>query len=214
VIDPRTIRAPTGSHTRAPLERADLDDDPIAQFGRWFEEAVRAGVPLPNAMALATAGADARPSVRHVLLRGLDARGFAFYTNLDSRKGRELAENPYAALVFLWKRLDRQVTVRGRVERVSDAESDVYFADRPRGAQLGAWASPQSQVLASREDLERRVREVDARFPHAVPRPPNWGGLRLVPDELEFWQGREDRLHDRFRYARSAEGWRIERLAP
>jgi pyridoxamine 5'-phosphate oxidase len=216
--DPRAIRSPTGAHGAGPLDRDDLDDDPFVQFRRWFDDAVRAEVPLPNAMALATAGADGRPSVRHVLLRGIDEHGFCFFTNRDSRKGRELAENPHAGLVLLWKRLDRQVTVTGRVERTSEAGSDAYFAERPRGAQLGAWASPQSSVLADRAELERRVADAEARFHGAdVPRPPSWGGFRIVPDELEFWQGREHRLHDRFRYARddgSPGGWRIERLSP
>jgi pyridoxamine 5'-phosphate oxidase len=166
-------------------------------------------------MAVATADAGGRPSVRHVLLRGIDERGFTFFTNYDSRKGRQLAENEHAGLVFLWKLLDRQVNATGTAERVDPAESDAYFATRPREARLGAWASAQSSVLESREDLERRVAEADERFAGIeVPRPPNWGGFLVRPDTVEFWQGRRSRLHDRFRYAREDGGWRIDRLSP
>ena len=213
--DPRSMRAPTGFHAGRTLERGDLAADPIEQFRRWFDEAADAGVPLPNAMGLATAGADGRPSVRHVLLRGVDVRGFTFFTNRESRKGRQLAENPHAALVFLWKELDRQVEVEGRVEATADEESDAYFSGRPRGAQLGAWASPQSAVIAGRDDLLEGVAEVVARVGDGdVDRPPYWGGYRVVPDRIEFWQGHEDRLHDRFAYTRTDAGWRIDRLAP
>jgi len=215
MADPRAMRAPTGLHADRSLERDDLLDDPVAQFRRWLDEAADAGVPLPNAMALATAGADGRPSTRHVLLRGVDTRGFTFFTNRESRKGRQLDENPHAALVFLWKELDRQVEVEGRVERTSDEESDAYFGGRPRGAQVGAWASPQSATLRGRDDLMRRVADAEARFgDDPVPRPPFWGGFRVVPDRIEFWQGHEHRLHDRFSYARADDGWRIDRLAP
>jgi pyridoxamine 5'-phosphate oxidase len=215
VTDPRAMRAPTGFHAARSLERDDLLNDPIAQFRRWFDEAADAGVPLPNAMGLATADADGRPSVRHVLLRGVDERGFTFFTNQESRKGRQLAENPHAALVFLWKELDRQVEIDGRVEPTTDEESDAYFADRPRGAQLGAWASPQSAVIAGRDELMRGVSETEARFAGGnVTRPPLWGGYRVVPARIEFWQGHEHRLHDRFVYSRSDAGWRIDRLAP
>jgi pyridoxamine 5'-phosphate oxidase len=203
------------SHDHRALDRADLLDDPTDQFLRWLAEAEAAGIVLPNAVALATANADARPSVRHVLLRVVDERGFVFYTNHESRKGRQLAENPHAAIVVFWRELDRQVSVTGRVERIAEDEADAYFATRPRGAQVGAWASPQSAVLEDRAELERRVAEVEARFAHAdVPRPPHWGGYRLVPDAFEFWQGREFRLHDRFRYEREPTDWRVERLAP
>jgi pyridoxamine 5'-phosphate oxidase len=216
--DPRWMRAASGFHPDRTLERDDLLDDPIAQFLRWLEDAEAEGVPLPNAMAVATADAGGRPSVRHVLLRGLDARGFVFYTNRESRKGRELAENPNAALVFLWKELDRQVSVAGSVELVSDEESDAYFAERPRDAQLGAWASPQSSTLESRTGLEHRLADAEARFRGTdVPRPAFWGGYRVVPATIEFWQGRAFRLHDRFRYSRAdaaATDWRVERLAP
>jgi pyridoxamine 5'-phosphate oxidase len=206
------------SHEHRELRRAELHPDPIRQFLRWFDDAEAAGVVLPNAMALATTGADGRPSVRHVLLREADQRGFVFYTNHGSRKGRQLGENPRAALVFLWKPLDRQVSVTGDARRVDDAESDAYFATRPREAQIGAWASAQSSVLRDRHELEERVEEVSARFADApIPRPPHWGGYRLSPDTVEFWQGRPFRLHDRFLYTRDADeptGWRVERLSP
>jgi pyridoxamine 5'-phosphate oxidase len=215
MADPRQMRAPTGFHAARSLGRDDLLDDPVAQFRRWFDEAADGGVAWPNAMALATTGADGRPSVRHVLLRGVDERGFTFFTNRESRKGRQLAENPHAALVFLWKELDRQVEIEGPVEPTTDEESDAYFAGRPRGAQLGAWASPQSAVIVDRDDLMRRVADAGTRFESRdVDRPAYWGGFRVVPDRIEFWQGHEHRLHDRFAYARTAEGWRIDRLAP
>ena len=207
-----------GSHEDRVLRRADLDPDPIGQFLRWFEDAEAAGIALPNATALATAGADGQPSVRHVLLRDADQRGFVFYTNHGSRKGRQLDENPRAGLVFLWKVLDRQVSVTGGVRRVDDEESDAYFATRPREAQIGAWASAQSSVLRDRRELEELVEDVSARFGDApIARPPHWGGYRLTPDTVEFWQGRAFRLHDRFRYTRDVDertGWRVERLAP
>jgi pyridoxamine 5'-phosphate oxidase len=216
MTDPRNMRAPTGFHQDRALDRDDLLDDPLAQFLRWLTDAEAAGVPLPNAMGVATADADGRPSVRHVLLRGVDERGFEFFTNYDSRKGRQLAANPHAGLVFLWKELDRQVNVTGRVSRSSEASSDAYFAARPRDAQLGAWASRQSAVLWGREELEAQIAEVAARFPGEVPRPPFWGGFLVHPETIEFWQGRQHRLHDRFRYARAASGdvWHIERLSP
>ena len=216
MTDPRNMRAPTGFHQDRALDRDDLLDDPLAQFLRWLTDAEAAGVPLPNAMGVATADADGRPSVRHVLLRGIDDRGFEFFTNYDSRKARELAANPHAGLVFLWKELDRQVNVAGRVSRSSEASSDAYFAARPRDAQLGAWASRQSAVLGGREELEAQIAEAAARFPGEVPRPPFWGGFLVHPETIEFWQGRRHRLHDRFRYARAASGdaWHIERLSP
>jgi pyridoxamine 5'-phosphate oxidase len=208
------MRAPTGFHEDRPLDREDLLDDPIELFRRWLADAETAGVPLPNAMAVATADQDGRPSVRHVLLRGVDQHGFEFFTNYGSRKGRELGSNPHAGLVFLWKELDRQVHVTGPVVRSSEAGSDAYFATRPRDAQLGAWASRQSEVLSGREQLEERLTEVAARFPAEVPRPPHWGGFVVAAVTVEFWQGRRHRLHDRFRYAREGDGWRIERLSP
>jgi pyridoxamine 5'-phosphate oxidase len=217
MTDPRTMRAPSGFHEDHPLDRDDLLDDPIEQFRAWLADAEAAGVPLPNAMALATADADGRPSARHVLLRGVDERGFEFFTNYESRKGRQLAANPHAGLVFLWKELDRQVHVTGPVGRTSSAESDAYFATRPRDAQLGAWASHQSEVLTGREELEARVAEAEARFPGEVSRPPHWGGFLVVPEAIEFWQGRQHRLHDRFRFTagnRATDPWRVERLSP
>ena len=214
MTEPRDMQAPTGFHDDRPLDRADLLEDPGEQFRRWLGDAEEAGVPLPNAMAVATADAGGHPSVRHVLLREVDDRGFTFYTNRESRKGRQLAENPHAGLVFLWKELDRQVCVTGPVAIVPDEESDAYFATRPRDAQLGAWASRQSEPLASREELQNRLPEMAAHFPDRVPRPPHWGGYRVRPDTIEFWQGRRHRLHDRFRFTRGSGGWRIERLNP
>lgn len=188
--------------------------DPITEFLNAVERA-RAHQVDTAPVALATADSDGRPSIRVVLLRGADARGFVFFTNYDSRKGRELVANPRAALCFHWVALDEQIRVEGQVERVSAEESDEYFASRPRGSQLGAWASAQSDVLQSRETLEEQYREVERRYDGAVvPRPPFWGGFRLVPDRIEFWYGRPDRLHDRLLYTREGRGWRIERLYP
>jgi pyridoxamine 5'-phosphate oxidase len=199
--------------THQPLRESEADPDALAQFRRWFAEA--AGLPQPEAMTLATATVDAEPSARMVLLRGLDERGFVFFTNFDSRKGRELLSNPRAALVFYWAAQDRQVRVEGRVEPVSAAESDAYFAGRARGSQLGAWASPQSEVIPGREFLEKRMRDLERRYAgQEVPRPPHWGGWRVVPEVIEFWQGQPNRLHDRLRYRRQEGGWSLERLAP
>ena len=214
MTDPRDMQAPTGLHSRTGLDLDDLNPDPLAQFTAWLADAETAGVPLPNAMALATVGSDGGPTLRHVLLRGIDT-GFVFNTNKESRKGRQLSENARAAISFLWKELDRQVNILGSVADVSDADSDQYFATRPRDARIGAWASPQSQVISGREALEERVRAFGERFPgDDIPRPPRWGGYRLVPKEFEFWQGRRSRLHDRFRYLKDGEAWTIERLAP
>ncbi len=204
-------------YTRAGLTEAEADPDPIAQFQRWFDEALAAAVPEPNAMTLATVTAAGWPSARVVLLKGVDARGFTFYTNYSSRKGRELDGNPRAALVFFWKELERQVRVEGAVERVSAEESDDYFASRPPGSQLGAHASPQSRVIASREELDASLAAVSVRFASGpVPRPPSWGGFRVVPEHIELWQGRPSRLHDRLSYrrARVDAAWVRERLAP
>lgn len=195
------------------LLESQVDPDPLRQFARWFEEAAAAGVAMPEAMALATATADGRPSVRMVLLKGVDERGFSFYTGYESRKGRELAENPRAALLFHWP--GRQVRIEGPVERVTADESDAYFASRPRGSRLSAIASRQSEVVSSREELEGRVAELEERFAGAEPpRPDRWGGFRLVPETFELWQHRDDRLHDRLRYRRDGDAWLVERLSP
>ncbi|HXE45465.1 MAG TPA: pyridoxamine 5'-phosphate oxidase [Conexibacter sp.] len=198
------------------LTEDDLLPDPIALVQRWFADALAAGIPQADAMTLATATPDARPSARAVLLKGLDARGFAFYTNYESRKARELDANPYAALVLLWIPLQRQVRVTGRVARLDPEESDAYFATRPRGSQLGAWASEQSRPLADRAELEARWQALDERYGGAaVPRPAQWGGYRVEPNEIEVWQGRANRLHDRFRYTHAADGgWTRVRLQP
>ena len=198
------------------LREDEVDPNAIRQFERWFDEAMKAGVSEPDAMTLATATTDGRPSARVVLLRGVDDRGFVFFTNYDSRKGRELAANPWAALVLFWHELERQVRVEGQVRRVSVQESDHYFQSRPAGSRIGAWASPQSEVITSRESLEVRCQELEKSFEDdTIPRPPNWGGFRLVPETIEFWQGRPSRLHDRLRYTRREQSkWLVERLAP
>jgi pyridoxamine 5'-phosphate oxidase len=201
--------------TDQPLNERDLLPDPLEQLARWVDEARDAGVLLPEAMALATADAEGRPSIRHVLMRGLDPRGIVFFTNYASRKAADLTVNPNAAVVFLWRELDRQVSAHGPVERTSAEESEAYFRTRPREARIGAWASLQSRPVASREELDERYREIDARYPgDDVPLPPHWGGFRLRPESFEFWKGRAHRLHDRFHYARADEGWTIERLYP
>ena len=195
------------------LDETAVDPDPLRQFAAWFEEAGAAGVRAPEAMALATATSDGRPSVRMVLLKGFDERGFVFFTGYESRKGAELAANPRAALLFHWDALGRQVRVEGTVERVSEAESDAYFRSRPRGAQISATVSPQSRVVESRASLEALAAELEARGDE-LPRPPNWGGFRVRPETYELWQHRANRLHDRLRYRRNGGGWTIERLAP
>jgi pyridoxamine 5'-phosphate oxidase len=196
----------------------DADDGAgwVARFGRWLAEATAAGLPEPNAMVVATADAAGRPSARTVLLKGYDERGFTFFTNYTSRKGSEAAANPYASLVFPWHPIHRQVIVCGEVARVSRAETEAYFATRPRDSQLGAWASPQSRVIGSRDELDAGWRAADERWPVGtpVPAPPHWGGLRVAPAMVEFWQGRTGRLHDRLRFRRAGEAWVAERLAP
>jgi pyridoxamine 5'-phosphate oxidase len=200
---------------RGALLESGLAADWVTQFGRWFADALEAALAEPNAMIVATADRDARPSARTVLLKGYDARGFVFYTNYLSRKGTEALTNPAASLVFPWFPMQRQVLVGGRVEKVDRAETEAYFATRPRGSQLGAWASPQSQVVPDRAAVEDALARAIERFGDGeVPAPPHWGGLRVVPDTVEFWQGRSNRLHDRLRYRRTDTGWTIERLAP
>ncbi|HEX4585741.1 MAG TPA: pyridoxamine 5'-phosphate oxidase [Burkholderiaceae bacterium] len=201
---------------RARLSEQTAAQDPIEQFGRWFDEAVAAAVREVNAMSLATATRDGRPCVRIVLMKDFDASGFVFYTNYDSRKGRELQDNPRACALFFWSELERQVRIEGTVSRIPAEESDRYFAQRPLDAQLGAWASPQSQPIADRAELEARLDGVRARFSleTAPPRPPQWGGLRIAPAQIEFWQGGAARLHDRLLYVRDGGGWRRSRLAP
>ena len=198
------------------LRRADLHPDPLQQFGAWFAAALAADIRDVNAMTLATATPDGKPSARIVLLKGFDERGFAFFTNYDSAKGRELEANPHAALVFYWTQLERQIRISGAVERTSREDSAAYFHSRPPGSRLGAWVSRQSEVIDARQVLDTRLAEMTERFEGGdVPLPPHWGGYRVKPDQFEFWQGRPNRLHDRFRYSRQANGtWLIDRLAP
>jgi len=198
-----------------PLDAHDLDADPFVQFQHWYDDAQQHAQLQPDAMVVATSTPGGQPSARMVLLRGVDDRGFCFYTNFDSRKGEELAANPYAAIAFHWPEVLRQVRATGRVARVSDAESDAYWYARPRASRVSAWASAQSAPVATREELEARVDDVEARFADGeVPRPDEWGGFRVAPDEIEFWQHRDDRLHDRFLYTRSDDDWQVVRLQP
>ena len=204
---------------RKSYEKAELNEnashaDPLKQFEQWLQEAIASEVPEPNAMTVATVGSDLRPSTRVVLIKGYDERGIVWYTNYESQKGRELAGNPFAALQFHWVELERVVRIEGRVEKVSDAESDAYFNSRPLDSRIGAWASPQSQVIDSRTVLVTNAAKYAAQFMLKPPRPPHWGGYRLVPDEWQFWQGRKSRLHDRLRYTPTGDQWLRERLAP
>lgn len=200
----------------AGLKESDLDPNPFKQFDKWFQQALAAGLPEPNAMTLATATPDGKPSARVVLLKGFDERGFVFFTNYESQKGHELSANPLAALVCYWAELERQVRIGGRVSRVSAEESEAYFHSRPLGSQLGAWASRQSEVVGGRKILEERLEKLTQEYQNKpIPLPPYWGGYRVAPDTIEFWQGRPNRLHDRLRYTRqSGDQWLIERLSP
>lgn len=215
-MEPRSTHA-RKEYEQDALEESRVERDPIRQFAAWYDAAVTAGILEPEAMTLATATPDGRPSARIVLLRGFDARGFCFFTNYESRKGRELEENPHAALAFHWAALERQVRIEGRVEQTTAAESDAYFTSRPSASRIGAWSSPQSAVIADRPALEQLFERFRAEHPDdtAIPRPDHWGGYRLVPERIEFWQGRPSRLHDRLRFSReSTDAWLIERLAP
>ncbi|MDX1941577.1 MAG: pyridoxamine 5'-phosphate oxidase [Saprospiraceae bacterium] len=201
----------------ASLEISDVKAHPVDQFEKWFQEALNAGVPEPNAMTLATCTSEGRPSARIVLLKSFDEQGFSFYTNYNSRKGQDFTQNPYAALVFWWVELERQVRIEGRVEKVLPEQSIEYFQSRPKGSQIGAWASPQSQVIADRAELEQKVAALQEQYEKSevLPRPEHWGGYLVRPDLLEFWQGRSNRLHDRIQYRlQEDKNWKIERLAP
>jgi pyridoxamine 5'-phosphate oxidase len=212
-VDASSLRK---EYTSAGLDKADVDPDPIVQFHRWFEKVIEADLHEPNAMILATATTtEGKPSARTVLLKGYDERGFVFYTNYEGRKAKEIEANPRCALLFYWGELERQVRIEGRASRLSGEESDAYFASRPRGSRLGAWASEQSSPVEDRSILEERVKALDAEYEgREIPRPPFWGGYRVEPDTIEFWQGRESRLHDRLVYLRNGGEWKIVRLQP
>lgn len=197
------------------LNESDIAEDPVEQFSSWWQDAVKSEIFEVNAMTLSTATRDGKPSARIVLLKGFDEKGFVFFTNYGSEKGQQLAENPHAALTFFWKEIERQVRIEGTVEKVDATESDAYFASRPEGSRIGAWASPQSKVIESRSILDDNVTYYTKEFQNSIPRPPHWGGYRVMPLKIEFWQGRSNRLHDRIQYTKTAEGsWKAERLAP
>jgi pyridoxamine 5'-phosphate oxidase len=212
----KTIADLRKDYTLEGLSETEIDPNPFIQFHKWFDQALSAQLIEPNAMTLATATPDGKPSARMVLLKDFDERGFVFFSNYNSRKGQELAENPKASLVFWWAELERQVRISGHVEKVSETDSDKYFESRPAKSRLGAWVSNQSEVIASREFLEQRMQEFQHKYENQeIPRPPNWGGLRIIPSEIEFWQGRSSRLHDRLLYTHLEDGsWKIERLSP
>lgn len=212
----QNLEAIRKEYAKASLDISNVSTDPIEQFNKWFDDAVRAEVPEPNAMCLATVGADSRPSCRIVLLKGVERNQFLFYTNYQSHKGRELDTHPVCALTFFWPELERQVRIEGTVTRVDDARSEAYFQSRPRGSQIGAWSSPQSSVIENREILEERVKQITSRFESAtkLPKPKQWGGYQVAPFMIEFWQGRESRLHDRIEFVLAEGAWRRHRLAP
>lgn len=201
-------------YSRKSLLKSNVSSDALKQFSKWFNEALNAGVPEPNAMSLATASKNAKPSVRIVLLKGFDERGFIFFTNYKSRKGKELLENPYSSLLFFWNKLERQVRVDGKIHLITPGETKEYFDTRPYKSRIGAWASPQSNVIDGRTVLAKNFLKYLVKFRDKVPVPPYWGGIRVVPEMIEFWQGRPNRMHDRIRYTKQKSGWKIERLAP
>ncbi len=197
------------------LNESDIADNPVEQFTHWWNDAIKSEVPEVNAMTLATSTKDGKPSARIVLLKDYDENGFVFFTNYESHKGKELSENPYAALIFFWKEIERQVRVEGKVEKIADAESDAYFFSRPEGSRISAWASPQSRIIEKRGILEANSKQYADEFKNSIPRPPHWGGYRVMPFKIEFWQGRSNRLHDRIQYTKTDQGsWKAERLAP
>lgn len=211
----KTIADLRKDYTLEGLSKTEVDPNPFIQFKKWFEQALAAQLPEPNAMTIATTTPDGKPSARMVLLKDFDERGFVFFTNYNSRKGQELAANPQAALVFWWAELERQVRILGRVEKVSESESDYYFESRPAKSRLGAWASNQSEIIPTREVLEQRMQELQSKYENQdIPRPQHWGGLRVIPTEIEFWQGRSSRLHDRLLYTHVDDSWKIQRLSP